>query len=696
MSRSKIAEKLEVIVNTAGRGVGTFQVGVNKILWGRANTQPASNIVYNPATGSNTLPSLTYSNIAPTVPATAQESKIKNFAQSGLYNILNALNSVDLCSVITYAYDNVNVRKKPRPEKPWNKFQTIFFSLQDRCKVVTSYIDKYTALPNTFITSFSVSGSLDIAPNLFRPTDFSGEPLQGGVDVVKYNTYFLFQNIKAALNPGTGTGSLLTPEDAEVIRAVPGLINNLNFLNDKVEGIADRYTSYVDIADAEIPQLTENINKIRATCITIQNLNLGSSKELINQTANYLGVDIRNEIQQLNKYVDVTKIIPTLKQVNDSLRSFIRIANQAQRIITTGQFIIKLCLLLFKVFRFLLEFFKKLPIPSLFGTYGTAATFQDVVSTAKDESNGIVRVLRALNALLGVVLEFIKYLLANTVELLRRLEVLLTVLRGCEAMKDSDVLFQLEETNKELLALKDQLEAYVLNFEGKTDPNLSQFGDYQIRVLEEEVLEVGIVNRRRRGVALDRNGVLAAQSDLTFATNTTVIIEEVKQKLVSLGLVNPTVAAISPVDLQVFSQAYNYLDNNDILDNDISISEEEIESADNLDESKGLGLQAFVNNLKGGRRLRQRTRSRLVAQKRELAVQLQREDPSSSITQGLANQQLAEANKLEIQNLQDKIDGWKKEIAVAYATISPTSTVIIADRTKKISAARDRIRQLGG
>lgn len=624
MGKSKIAEGLERQVNNAGNLVGRLQGGVNKILWGRANTQPTTTVRLVPATQPGTTSSLNYTTNVPTAPQTTQQSKLKSFAQSGLFNILNALNSVDLCNVLTYAYDNTNIRKKQRPQPPYNNpTERIFYGLQDKCGLVLTYIDKYTAYPNVFIGSF-----LGVGPNAVPPViaaEDTGAPIQGGTQVQKYNTYFLMQAIKETLvTPDSSSGSLFTTEDIQTIQAIPGLVNNINFIRDFI-GTIDKYTDYRQISDVELQKIVSKVDKVRSVCTTIQNLDITDPKRLANLAGNYLGFDIRSQIQQLQKYIDVTKIIPTLKQVNNSLRSFIAICNQVQKILTLGQFIIKIGILFYKIFKFIIAFFKVLPIPLLFGTSGTQITLQDAVDKAKDESDGVMRVLRAINALLAVVTDFIKYLLGNTIELLTRLETLLAVLRGCETMKNSDVLFELEDTYKELLAVKEQLETYIIKFESKTDPNTAEFGAYQIRVVEEEVVERTITNRRRRGIALDQNGRIAAQSDLTFATDQRIIIEEVKQKLVSLGLINPTLANIDTANLATISDSLNYLDNNDVLDNNLNITEEQVESADNLDENQGLGLQAFVNNLKGGKRLRKRTRDLLTKQNAQVKDQVQKE-----------------------------------------------------------------------
>jgi hypothetical protein len=333
----------------------------------------------------------------------------------------------------------------------------------------------------------------------------------------------------------------------------------------------------------------------------------------------------------------------------------------------------------------------------VFLTAGIQITLQKATTGANNEADGVVRVLKAVNGLLAVVVSFIKYLLANTVELLRRLETLLAVLRTCETMKDSDVLFELEETYKELEAVKEQLEAYIIQFEGKTDPNTAEFGAYQIRVEEEQLVETGIVNRRRRGIALDKNGRIAAQSDLTFATNEKVIIEEVKQKLVSLGLINPVLANLDTANLAVISESLNYLDTNDVLDDDLNITEAELDDADNLDENQGLGLQAFINNLKGGRRLRRRMREQMAKNKRQLATQLQREDPSGRTTGNLTSNLATSARQDEIKGIRTQIDEWKAQIAAAaLLPPNPVNIALIRDRTIKIQNAQKRIRELGG
>jgi hypothetical protein len=686
MGESKLAKGIEKIVTASAKGIGTVEVAIDKILWGNPSpprnrrtsasygnkpakepksyttetvrppqtandvTAGASPAASGLAGGISAAPTqaTTYTfssvlgpddtppeDIRDTIVATAnvpqkniQYKKVTTRAErpkpgqrlvaSGLFNALDALNSVDLCNVLSYAFQNINIKTQPRPPREkWTDAQVAFYTLQDQAALVRNAIDKYTAYPNTFIGSY-----LGVGPNAVPPQQAvsqSSAPIEGGTNVQKYNMYYLLQNIGEVFSFNTNTtGSIFTSEDVVLLNQVSGLGSNLNYVNDFL-GQVNKYADYRQIPSAELVLLQQKIGQLRAVCVTISNLNFQSAATL---AGNFLGIDIRSQVQRLNEFVDVTKLIPTLKEINNAIRAFIKIANRVQGVIATGQFIIKLAILLIKVFKFIFLFFKSLAIPSIFGTKGTDITLNDIAQKAKDETEGIVRILKSINALLSVAVGFIRYLTANANELLRRLDTLLITLEGCRAIQDSDILDQLKQTRTDLSNLLDQLATYVIDFDSKTDPDTAIFGTYEIRILEEEVVEITVDNRRRRGVALDKNGVVVVQSDLTFATNPEVIIGEVKLKLVSLGLVRPELTGIDLDSLTVINQSLTYLDNNDILSDDLNIDSADIDLPDNANENKGLGINAFINNLKGGRKLRRRTRKALAEQKAQLSSEL--------------------------------------------------------------------------
>ena len=624
MANSKLALSLEKLVNNSATQLGTFQVGVNKILWGNGNTQPIQTVRYVPAiAGTNTTTgSLSYTSTiaAPTPPP-------GNLVESGLFNALDALNQVDLCSVITYVTDTINTSSPPKSKrsKDPNATQTALYALQDKAEEVQKFIDKYVAYPNVFIGSYLGTGPNAVPQNV--AVSQSNAPADGGSQVQKYNMYFLMQAMKDTLSMGSeSTGSLFTAEDKTLLTTVPGLGGNLNIIDDFL-GTINKYSDYRQISNADFQSLQNKITKIRSVCVTIQNTDFKSSLALI---GNFLGVDIRSQIQQLSKFIDPTKIIPTLKQINSAIRAFIRIANQIQGVLRLGQYLIKLALLFYKVFKFILYFFKVLPLPSMFGTAGTQVTIQNASDAAKDESEGVARLLKGVNALLSVVVVFIRYLLTNTNEILVRLNITLLTLEACEAMKQSDVLLELQQTRGDLVILQEQLATYIIKYDSKIDPSTAIFGTYDIRVVEEEVTERTIQNKRRRGIALNQDGQIVAQSDLTFATNTALIIAEVKQKLVSLKLVQPSLASADSTNLAVISESLDYLDNNDVIQDDLNITPVPTDLPDNSDESKGLGLNAFINNLNGGKKLRKRVQAAMKTQADQAKAQIAKEKTAAN------------------------------------------------------------------
>ena len=188
-------------------------------------------------------------------------------------------------------------------------------------------------------------------------------------------------------------------------------------------------------------------------------------------------------------------------------------------------------------------------------------------------------------------------------------------------MKNSDVVAQLKQTTSDLQNLQTELANYITSYDLQTSPTTTTFQGFTINVIPEEVSS-NIAHPRRRGIALDQSGQLVVQSDLTFATDTQVIIAEVQQKLVSLKLAKPNFGAADATSLAIINTSLGFLDTNDIQQNDLNLPVTSIDAPDNLDENSGLGLNAFVNNLKGGKTLRRRTRAALANASQNLQSQV--------------------------------------------------------------------------
>ena len=79
---------------------------------------------------------------------------------------------------------------------------------------------------------------------------------------------------------------------------------------------------------------------------------------------------------------------------------------------------------------------------------------------------------------------------------------------------------------------------FLNNYFDKKNAKNNKFGPYTIEILSEQSVDTEIKLRRRYGIAIDANGVVALQSDATYASDDKIIIAEVKAKLLASGLVN--------------------------------------------------------------------------------------------------------------------------------------------------------------
>ena len=79
---------------------------------------------------------------------------------------------------------------------------------------------------------------------------------------------------------------------------------------------------------------------------------------------------------------------------------------------------------------------------------------------------------------------------------------------------------------------------FLNNYFNKKNAKNNTFGPYTIEILTEVSVDTEIRLRRRYGIAIDANGIIAVQSDATYASDDRIIMAEVKAKLLSSGLVN--------------------------------------------------------------------------------------------------------------------------------------------------------------
>ena len=354
MGNSIIAKGLIKVVKTTAKLVGKMQIGINKILWGVNNQVPS----VGKARVTIVDKKVNY-NFTQTTPAPKPPGQGENLITAGLFNALDLLAALDLCNIIASLTDMINIKKKPRPEKPWQPPASYLYFIQDQCGEIRKFIDKYLAYPNEFIGSY-----LGVGPNAVPPAppqtneqaaaaeaiSKTTPPSEGGTAVQKYNMYFLMQAIKNLTDTFTGPNSIFSAEEQTLLSSVPGLGGCLNFLDDFTATI-NKYSDYRNIPNEELQRLINKINEVRSICVTVENLDFKSALAL---AANYLGVNVREEIQKLSDFINPAGLVGELRDINNSIRGFIKIGQQIQGMLSLGQFIIKIALVFNKVFNFII------------------------------------------------------------------------------------------------------------------------------------------------------------------------------------------------------------------------------------------------------------------------------------------------------------------------------------------------------
>ena len=77
-------------------------------------------------------------------------------------------------------------------------------------------------------------------------------------------------------------------------------------------------------------------------------------------------------------------------------------------------------------------------------------------------------------------------------------------------------------------------------------------------------------------------------------------------------------------DTQIIDESLNFLEDDNISIDGLTMPNlnDGLDDADNENENSGLGLNAFVNNLSGGKKLRKRMREVMAQQSQQLATDL--------------------------------------------------------------------------
>jgi hypothetical protein len=170
-------------------------------------------------------------------------------------------------------------------------------------------------------------------------------------------------------------------------------------------------------------------------------------------------------------------------------------------------------------------------------------------------------------------------------------------------------------------------------------------------------------------------------------------------------------SGFSANDISVMEESMNFLTNEDISIDDIEFMEfdtgDDDPDSEDDDPPTGLGINGFINSIKGGKKLRKRMRKMMAKASSDLSNNLKQTDPAGKYSGKLANKQankeaIAE-KKNKISDLKDQISTWKKERAaalllgpIAFAAAKKLLDPKIKKNEEEIKKLEAEIKQLEG
>jgi hypothetical protein len=520
------------------------------------------------------------------------KTRFSNPIDLGVIPLLDVVNSVDVCNLLNYGIDKLSNVKTGKKFDPTKKPDTPFGKVKWRFQK----------------TAFDVQAIIDGFYNDYE--EVNTEDSKIGVLVLLTKIRNFFSGFTSALTGGPipQAFSEIDPDIRLLIDAFPELKSVGNYINDKLS-YYDRYTDPNQLATDDVKKILDTIKKIRQYCVLIQSLDEPAAA--LTQLGSSL---FAKDLNSLSEKIDFTNIIPTLKKINNAIKKTISVCQKINNIINTSRLLIRIFLLLIKVFKIIINYLTVVPLSNMFTTVGVTNKFSDSVKTVKEKGPTTFEArIKQIVVLLETVSMLITSLLPMLTDALSRINTLIANIERCDN-PPLDLVNEMKENTQELQNIVSSFEDF-LNTKKQNDltrSNDTQFGEYTIQIITEEVVEEAISIRRRYGVALNNRGIVTVSSQPTFASDDLIIINEVKLLLRQLGVKVELDRNYTQSELDLLNDASAYL-----VDNDINL---DLNSSSDLDSAND--ANEFVGGIRGGRRFKARARARMARERATLQERL--------------------------------------------------------------------------
>lgn len=577
---------------------------------------------------------------------------------NGLLSIVDTVASVDLCNIINYLINQIPGGKAFDPNVPPktnNPLERSKYQLQKIAYEIQTKIDQYS---NLYLDPNNLQSRLELSN--------------------------LISQITASLNAIADPVSQIGLTSPELQKAFPDISIINNFVQNAL-GKFNQYTDVNQIPSAELQRLLKLIQDVRNVCIAIQGLN--SPAAAINFLDSTFDIGIQEQIAKVQKIINPARLIPLLKGILKTANNINSIGRKIVGYIKTAQVIIQLIFLIRTILLAVDKFLKFLQIPSIFTTLGATLGFTEIQQqTIKSFIDKLFQRLGQINAVLSLLIMFVENLLIVINEIVTKLRIMLLNLEQCSNV-DKELIQDFINTINSLEGTRTDLQTFINTYNANKKLIDTRFGNYNIEIVTEQIVDEGINLKRRYGIAVGTDGVIAVQSTPTFASLDQIIINEVKVLLVSRGFVKSSLQGMSAEEISAVLDAAQFLEEGAFDPESLNVSPDlTIEMSE--EDSESLGLQSFVNNLPGGKKLRKKMRQQMIKSNQQLIKDLKSGDPNSKYSQRIIKEKEAETTRLKIQDLEAE----KKNLKALLLIPNPIGYAVIFNKIADIDKEINRLK----
>lgn len=436
----------------------------------------------------------------------------------GMVGILQRLNQVDVCNIISYSLGQLSLDKL----KPDSK--------------LTSGIN------NVKQTAFLLSGTINklyTSGNLLNPA-------QGKIFDTEIQTDQRDQIRKTLLEIKSIINQNLTPEVLSFIATLPNGQNASKTVND-ILIFFNTNANITQLPSGKLNDLFKTINDLYSILIAVSTLQSA-------QSVVALFPNLQEQIKKVQETIEPSRILPTLKGFLNSLKAIQQVCNNILKIVNMIQTIAKVLIVVRQGIQVAIGIFESNPLPTSVPpgvpppTIGLISTFESAKNRLKEKEGELGKILSEIVTLTSIMIIFITDIVSKIQLMIIEIQKLIITIEQCGILKgyDNSLVNDFKSTIKSLQETVNKLKTFTDAYTSvNQDPNLYRFGGYIIKIIDEELVDEGIKNKRRRAVAFDNKGIMVLQGDLTFATDKRILVEELKLKLLQKGLIADTSFAIT-------------------------------------------------------------------------------------------------------------------------------------------------------